>query len=241
MPSAIRVNMFRWRLTRDAQPRWKKGQPAYSTTGAANTNWIQVDTWGTTRWCKPSAGMWPPISRRKTGTVRARPIQKRRRHVDELVVRRHIGGDLERLQRHPADRAASGALLPDLGMHRAGVDRALGRSRRSRLGGEILLRVGHELGPAPGGAEVEDLLGVLGPVLGRGRIHLHPAHRVSHAGMGMNVACMPVLVPATAIMFSRPPVAHLSPSHLRSAGPSLRILDLEGGASNHWKVKARRR
>jgi hypothetical protein len=42
VPSAISVNMLRWRLTTDAQPRWKNGQPAHSTTGVAKTNWIQL-------------------------------------------------------------------------------------------------------------------------------------------------------------------------------------------------------
>ena len=37
-PSAIKVNMLRLRLTNEAQPRWKIGQPAHSTTGVASAN-----------------------------------------------------------------------------------------------------------------------------------------------------------------------------------------------------------
>ena len=35
---AISVNMLRLRLTIDAQPRWKNGQPPQSTTGVARTS-----------------------------------------------------------------------------------------------------------------------------------------------------------------------------------------------------------
>ena len=41
-PSAISVNMFRWRFTTDAQPRTKNGQPPHSTTGVASANCVQV-------------------------------------------------------------------------------------------------------------------------------------------------------------------------------------------------------
>ena len=70
--------MFRWPERTDAQPRWKNGQPAHRTTGVARANWTQVDVAGGTRPCKPSPGMWLPISRMNTGRVSARPIQKRR-------------------------------------------------------------------------------------------------------------------------------------------------------------------
>ena len=36
------VNMFRCRLTSEAQPRTKNGQPPHSTTGLASTNWPHV-------------------------------------------------------------------------------------------------------------------------------------------------------------------------------------------------------
>ena len=45
-PSAISVNMLRCRLTIDAQPRTKNGQPPQSTTGVASANSIHVATRG---------------------------------------------------------------------------------------------------------------------------------------------------------------------------------------------------
>jgi len=70
--------MFRWPERTDAQPRWKNGKPAQSTTGVASANWTQVDAAGGTRSRRPRPGMWLPISRTNTGRVSARPIQKRR-------------------------------------------------------------------------------------------------------------------------------------------------------------------
>ncbi len=73
---AIRVNMFSRRETSEAQPRWKKGHPAHSTTGVANANWIQFDDCRLTSIIRPVR--CPPISRANTGAVSARAIQKRR-------------------------------------------------------------------------------------------------------------------------------------------------------------------
>ena len=85
---------------------------------------------GGTRSCRPSAGIWPPISSTTTGSVSTSPIQKRRRHVDQFGVRPGLGRHLERLQRHAADRAVARPSCRICGMHRAGVDRALRRGRR---------------------------------------------------------------------------------------------------------------
>ena len=52
------------------------------------------------------------------------------RHVGELGIGPRVGRHQLRLERHAADRAGAGPDLPDLGMHRAGVDRAF----RDRLG-----------------------------------------------------------------------------------------------------------
>ena len=68
--------MLRLRLLTDAQPRSKNGQPAQSTTGVASTSSIQFKTCGFTTAC--TLGRWPAISRTKTGTASASPIQKRR-------------------------------------------------------------------------------------------------------------------------------------------------------------------
>ena len=42
VPIAIRVNMLRWPLFTEAQPRSKNGQPAHRTTGVARTIWIRL-------------------------------------------------------------------------------------------------------------------------------------------------------------------------------------------------------
>ncbi len=68
--------MLRWPERRLAAPRWKKGQPAQSTTGVARASWIQPFQAMGQGVLSPNR--WPPISRAKTGAVRAAPIQKRR-------------------------------------------------------------------------------------------------------------------------------------------------------------------
>ena len=78
VPMAMSVNMLRLRLTIDAQPRWKNGQPPQRTTGVARANSIQASSLGDkacTRECRPSmADMAMTIS----GAVSARLIQNRR-------------------------------------------------------------------------------------------------------------------------------------------------------------------
>ena len=44
MPSAISVNMLRFRVTTEAQPRTKNGQPAHNTTGVASTSCSQFES-----------------------------------------------------------------------------------------------------------------------------------------------------------------------------------------------------
>ena len=70
--------MFRLLFTTEAQPRWKNGRPAHSTTGVDSPNSIQAAVRGAINLCRPSDGMWPPISSANTGAVRTSPIQSRR-------------------------------------------------------------------------------------------------------------------------------------------------------------------
>gem|GEM_PF-4523998 len=68
--------MFQWPLRRERAPRTKNGQPAQRTTGVARRNcvhWLQADD----AVCA-SAGTRCAMPRRKTGTVSAAPVQKRR-------------------------------------------------------------------------------------------------------------------------------------------------------------------
>jgi hypothetical protein len=69
--------MLRLRVTSERQPRWKKGQPAQSTTGVASANSIQAAAAGDTRWWI-AGSKWPPISNTITGTDSTRPIHRRR-------------------------------------------------------------------------------------------------------------------------------------------------------------------
>jgi len=78
VPSAIRLNMFRLRFTKDAQPRTKNGQPAQSTTGLASTHCSQTETPAGTTSCRCSQGRWAPIASTITGTVSTTLTQKRR-------------------------------------------------------------------------------------------------------------------------------------------------------------------
>lgn len=77
VPIAIRVNMFRFQVRTEAQPRTKKGHPAHSTTGVASTSCSHVFT--VAGMTSSTAGnRWLPISRSTTGTASATPTQNRR-------------------------------------------------------------------------------------------------------------------------------------------------------------------
>ena len=95
--------------------------------------------------------------------------------VDQLVVGRGFRRDRLRLKRHAADRAGAWAFLPDLGVHRAGVDRA----GNGRLGLHARVQVTHriadEFGPAPRRAEEIVLTVMTGSVSGSRRIDRHAA------------------------------------------------------------------
>ena len=67
-----------------------------------------------------------PSPARRPAPPAPAPIQKRRVMSTSSGFGPVVGGDHHRLQRHAADRAGARADLPDLRMHRAGVDRALG-------------------------------------------------------------------------------------------------------------------
>ena len=180
---AISVNMLRLRFTSDCQPRTKNGQPAQSTTGVASSSWSQFEV------CCREHQMVEP------GQMPAhlqRDHRKRQREADPEPAR-HV--DRARGSAPPRRCTSTGSSampqigqepgpdLPDLGVHRAGVDRALrdglGLRRRDRRV-EIARRVGQELRAAAGRAEIVGLAAVLGAVLGRVRVDRHAAHRVLH-------------------------------------------------------------
>ena len=118
---AISVNMLRLRFTTDCQPRTKNGQPAHSTTGrrraasGSSSRSAPPGTPGRARsGGRPSRARAPAASAR----ARSRTGASCRRARDWA----RLGRDEHRLQGHAADRAGARADLPDLGMHRAGVD-----------------------------------------------------------------------------------------------------------------------
>ena len=102
------------------------------------------------------------------------------RHIDKLGIGAGIGTCDVRFERHAADRARAGANLPDLGVHRAGVDRAVRHGLRLRVT-QIFLRTAYEFRAAAGRAKIIRMAAVLRPVLGRVRIDSHAAHRIDHA------------------------------------------------------------
>ena len=98
--------------------------------------------------------------------------------VDELGVRTGIGRGHHRLERHAADRAVAWPLLNDLGIHRAGVERALGHRFGRGAVAEVVVGRGFEFLLAAAGAEVEPLARVLCNVASGCTFHAHSADRI---------------------------------------------------------------
>ena len=63
---------------------------------------------------------------REHGQRKREPDPKPPLHVEKCGIGPVLGAGDQGLERHAADRASAGANPPDLRMHRAGVDRALG-------------------------------------------------------------------------------------------------------------------
>src|ERR1700687_6002098 len=138
MPSEIRVNMLKWRLSSERHPRSKNGFAPHSTTGVASASWIHRNG------PSPSARIsgWPgsmsDIEINNSGTVSAVLTQKRRvmstssglgGSSDATAARGYSGA---RPQRHPTYRTIP-RMVPDvLGMHRADVLDRCGRRRRDQ-------------------------------------------------------------------------------------------------------------
>ena len=78
MPMAMSVNMFRLRLTIDAQPRSKNGRPQYRTTGVASRSSTQAIRRAGAARAASRAGTIPDIAIRRSGAVRTQPTRKRR-------------------------------------------------------------------------------------------------------------------------------------------------------------------
>jgi hypothetical protein len=97
-----------------------------------------------------------------------------------IVLGRHAHG----LERHAADRTMSRPFLHDLGMHGAGVKRALGKGLGLALLVEIALGLLGKFDAAAVRAEMIGLALVLVARLAGVRVHHHPADGIgSHVGL----------------------------------------------------------
>ena len=134
--------MLRLRLTIDAQPRWKKGQPPQRTTGVARTNSIQASSLGANG---VPEGMLPQHGGHRHDDQRRRQRQadpKSPRHEAEFRVGFLFPRDGKGFERHAALGTRAGAALADFRVHRAGVNgagiRCLRRDAARRAGREKL-------------------------------------------------------------------------------------------------------
>ena len=188
MPIAISVNMLRWRVTSDCQPRTKNGQPAQSTTGVARTSCSQLEPPGADQMIEAED---MPAHARAQGSAGPGPRRSR------------TGASCRRV-RHSAPASAvistgssampqigqdPGPILPDLGVHRAGEDGARRHSRpRPGACAEVGRRIGEELRPASGRAEKEWLALVIRLVSRLGWIDGHAANGIDRARASGEVA-----------------------------------------------------
>src|SRR5262249_61571006 len=105
----------------------------------------------------PGRGDEVPTPReRRARKGQHKPAQEPPRHVGELGIWSALRAYQLRLERHAADRAGAWSDLPDLRMHRTGID-CIGRHRRTGRGPlrEIAGRVSREFAPPAGRAAVE--------------------------------------------------------------------------------------
>jgi len=124
--------MLRLRDISEFQPRTKKGHAAQRNHRDAQDE------------LNPAGEFWIRQRRVQAGQVfghcqaqnrnrEREPDPEPARHVEQLGVGLVVCAWCDRLERHAAFRAVAGARLPDLRVHRAGVDR--GRRRTGQRGG----------------------------------------------------------------------------------------------------------
>ena len=101
-------------------------------------------------------------------------------HIEIFGVGAAVEREGFRLQRHSADRAGTGPLLPDFRMHWTGVDRACrdGFPGGRGVGRKIMVGIGDKFCPAAGGAEMVILISVMHVIFGRAGIDRHAADRI---------------------------------------------------------------
>ncbi|EAQ04289.1 hypothetical protein OB2597_09104 [Pseudooceanicola batsensis HTCC2597] len=111
--------------------------------------------------------------------------------IDVFRVRSTVGRGSHRLERHAADRTVAGVVLHDLGVHRTGIERALGHRLGRGAVPKIVLGIALELRLTAGRAEVDPLAGVLGHVFGRRPFDGHAADRILGGPVGLGVGLEP--------------------------------------------------
>ncbi len=177
VPSAIRVNMLRWPVRTDCQPRTKNGQPAHSTTGVASAISSQFGMMpcGSSQ-CRSKR--CPPMSSATSRHGERAADPQAARHVDQFLV----GPVVEQI-------SAGSSAMPQIGqlpgptwrisgcigqvIDGARRDRRRGALRRLRL--QVARRLGGELRRQLGIAEIVGVPLVHGGVLRALDLHLHAA------------------------------------------------------------------
>ncbi len=102
-------------------------------------------------------------------------------HIDEFGVVCCLGGHHHRFECHAADWTRAWTGLPNFGMHRAGIDGAVGHwLGRLRSVLKITLRISDELFATAGGAEIIRSSPMLGTMGRRVRVHCHAADEILH-------------------------------------------------------------
>ncbi len=131
------------------------------------------------------------------------------RHVDQFLVRAGIGVDHLGLQRNAADWARSRVVLPHLGVHRTGPDRAFGGGFLVRRV-QPAIRVLDKARRAAGAAEIIFAPVMRGVMRGRLWIDLHPAYGIGD----LRAACRGMIVITVLMRFHRLislPIRHIRP------------------------------
>jgi hypothetical protein len=101
-------------------------------------------------------------------------------HIDQFFIRSGFGCGAYRFERHAADRAGARAHLPDLRVHRTGIDRARRRGRCGLGFAQILCWIGDELAAAAARAEEILVALVRVPMRRLRRIDRHPAYGIGN-------------------------------------------------------------
>ncbi len=188
--------------------------------------------------------MWPmrcpPISSTNTGMVSTSAIQKRWLMSASSGLGTAVGSHMQRLQRHAADRAGTGADMPDFRVHGAGIDR-VGRAGRGRCGdrrrrAQIFRWIGDELRPAAGAAKGMFMAVMHRMMRARRGIDGHAADGIDRArailGLCRGLMMMPVMSPVRVLIHR---CHSLSPSSRAQYGQPAPV-SLWAAASG-WRIR----